>query len=76
MVAYTGTASLVPVLNTPNTSFAVADISLVNMSLPDATPVMAQRNLIAAAGDSVHYYLPVEDALKVSLCTVLRAISA
>lgn len=70
VVAYAGTASLVAVLNTSETSLAVADSSLINVGLPDATPIMVQRHLIAAAGGSVHVYLPVEDALKVSLCTV------
>lgn len=70
VVAYAGTASLVAVLNTSETSLAVADSSLINVGLPDVTPIMVQRHLIAAAGGSVHVYLPVEDALKVSLCTV------
>ena len=74
--SYAGNSSLVAVLNTPETSLAVADSSLINVSLPDATPIMVQRHLIAAADGSVHYFLPVEDALKVSWCTVSIATTA
>ena len=73
VVVCAGTASSVAVLNTSKTRLAVADTRLINVSLPGATPVMEKRNLIAAAGGSVHYYLLLEDALKVSLCTVLIA---
>lgn len=76
MLAYAGTSGLVAVLNTSETSLTVADSSPINVSLPDATSVMVQRNLIAAAGGFVHYYLPVEDVLKVSICAVLTATFA
>ena len=76
IVAYAGNSTLVAVLNTSETSLAVAESSLINVSSPDASPVLVQRHLIAAAGDSVHYYVPVGDAMKVTLCTVLIATLA
>ena len=70
IAALAGAANPVAVLNTPETSFAVADSRQINVSPPSATSVMVQRNLIAAAGRAGQYYLSAEDALKVSFYTV------
>lgn len=73
IAAHAGAASLVAVLNTLETSFAVADSSQINVTPSSTTPVMVQRNLIAAAGTDAQYYLPAEDVLKVGLHTVIMS---
>lgn len=62
---------MVATLNQPATSFAVLDSSNINVSPSGAAPVLVQRNLLASPGEPVQYYLPVEDAVKVGLNTIM-----